>query len=369
MPVVVLEKESAVGGHQSSHNSGVLHSGVYYKPGSLRAQTCVEGARLLALYCEQRGIAVERRGKLIVAVDRAELGRLDELHARGVANGVDGLELIDGAGIRDIEPHVRGLRALHVPSAAVVDFAQVTATLARDTQERGGEVRCDVTVQAVHDHGTTASVVSDLPTITATAVIVCSGLWSDHLAMSAGAPRHPRIVPFRGDFWQLRPQRAGLVRGLVYPVPDPSLPFLGVHATRRVDGSVWLGPSAVLALSREGYRRGARRRRDIADLARDPAVWRLLARHWRHGITELARDRSLRLLVRAARRYIPELRVDDLVPGPSGVRAQAVDERGRLLDDFATWRKGAVLCVRNAPSPAATASLAIARLVADQLKA
>jgi L-2-hydroxyglutarate oxidase LhgO len=320
-------------------------------------------------FCDRHGIVVEHRGKLIVAVDRSELSRLDDLYSRGVANGVAGLELVDGARISDIEPHVHGLSALRVPSAAVVDFAQVTAALSRDVQERGGEVRCDVTVHTVHSDGTTASVVTESGTITAAAVVVCAGLWSDHLAMSAGGPRHPRIVPFRGDFWQLRPQRETLVRGLVYPVPDPNLPFLGVHATKRVDGTVWFGPSAVLALSREGYRRGARRRRDIADLARDPAVWRLLTRHWRHGVTELARDRSLRLLVRAARRYIPELRVDDLLPGPSGIRAQAVDARGRLLDDFATWRKGAVLCVRNAPSPAATASLAIARLVADQMEA
>jgi L-2-hydroxyglutarate oxidase LhgO len=367
--VTVLEKEGRVGAHQSSHNSGVLHSGVYYTPGGLRARTCVEGARLMEDFCDTHGVALEHRGKLIVAVERGELGRLDDLHARGVANGVRGLELIDGDAITQVEPHVRGLRALRIPGAAVVDYSQVTDALAADVQQRGGDVRCGVAVDAIHNREGGAEVITAAEAFTATAVIVCAGLWSDRLAVSAGAPRHPRIVPFRGDFWQLRPQRTELVRGLVYPVPDPRVPFLGVHATRRIDGTVWLGPSAVLALSREGYRRGARSRSHIADLAGDAAVWRMLARHWRSGVTELVRDRSRRLLVRAAQRYIPELRRDDLTPGPCGIRAQAVDARGRLLDDFATWRDGAVICVRNAPSPAATASLAIARLVADLLEA
>jgi len=366
LDLVVLEKEADVARHQTGHNSGVVHSGIYYTPGSLRARTCVAGAAALLAWCDERGVPVQRRGKLIVAAAEVELPRLEELRRRGEANGV-AARVLDGAQMREIEPHVTGLRALHVPSTATVDFVAVARALADEVHERGGRVRCGVAVRRVDAGGGRGAVVeTDQGDLPADAVVACAGLQSDRLAREAD-PGGPAVVPFRGDYWVLRPERAHLVRGLVYPVPDPALPFLGVHATRRPDEAVWLGPNAVPTLAREGYARGARNAEDLRDLARDARVLRLMARHWRAGVAELARDRSPRLLVRALRRFLPELTAADLLPGPCGIRAQAVDRRGRMIDDFVVSRSGRAVHVRNAPSPAATASLAIARLVADQV--
>jgi L-2-hydroxyglutarate oxidase LhgO len=365
--VLVLEREPALAAHQSGRNSGVVHSGVYYAPGSLRAQTCVTGARLLERFCAERGVPLVRRGKVIVATREDELPRLDELLRRGRANGVAPLHMVDSAELAEVEPGVRGLRALHLPEVASVDFAWVSRQLAADIAERGGEVRCSSAVERIDVAGSSAVAVTAEARFPARVAILCAGLWSDRLARACGAPVFPRIVPFRGDFWLLRPGRDAMVRGHVYPVPDPALPFLGVHATRRADGSVWLGPSSVLALTRDGYHRGARDLRVVSDIALSAATLRLLARHWRHGVTELLRDHSRRLLVRALQRFLPELTGDDLLPGPRGIRAQAISADGRLLDDFVTWRRGPVYAVRNAPSPAATAALAIAQLVAGDL--
>jgi (S)-2-hydroxyglutarate dehydrogenase len=366
--LTVLEKEREVGAHQTGHNSGVVHSGVYYMPGSLRARTCVVGSQMLVAWCAERGVPVQRRGKLIVAVDEDELPRLEELRRRGEANGVE-TRLLDAAAMREVEPHVAGLRALQVPSTATVDFRLVARALADEVHERGGAVRCGVRVRRLRADGSAAAVVeTDQGDVTVDAAVVCAGLQSDRLAREV-EPGGPSVVPFRGDYWVLRPERADLVRGLVYPVPDPALPFLGVHATRRPDEAVWLGPNAVPALAREGYRRGALDRHDLGEMARDAGVLRLMARHWRSGLAELARDRGPRLLLRALRRYLPELRLEDVLPGPCGVRAQAVSRDGRLLDDFLVSGAGRVVHVRNAPSPAATACLAIARLVADEVDA
>jgi len=339
--VVVLEREPFLAAHQSGRNSGVIHSGAYYVPGSLRARSCVSGARLLEEYCEQRRIPLRRCGKVIVAGSAAEVPGLEEIHRRGVANGVAELTRLGPEQLAEIEPHVRGVAALHLPRVAAVDYAAVTRELAADVAERGGTVRLGVEATGIAVQGDATLVGTADRTLRAGAVVVCAGLWSDRLATAAGAPRQPRIVPFRGDFWVLRADRDALVRGMVYPVPDPALPFLGVHATRRADGEVWLGPTAVLALQRDGYRRGAVRWADVAEMATDTDVARLLLRHWRTA--------------------------DDVLPGPCGIRAQALGPSGRLLDDFVTWQRGPVLCVRNAPSPAATASLAIARLVVDRL--
>jgi (S)-2-hydroxyglutarate dehydrogenase len=366
LALTVVEKERDVAAHQTGHNSGVIHSGVYYTPGSLRARTCVAGAGMLVDYCRERGVPVQHRGKLIVATRPDELPRLAELQRRGEANGVTTRLLDSVEAMREVEPHVTGLRALHVPATATVDFPAVARALADDIHQRGGAVRCGVTVRRLATRAGGAVVETDQGDLEVDAAVACAGLQSDRLARDAD-PGGPAVVPFRGDFWMLRPERAHLVRGLVYPVPDPALPFLGVHATRRADGSVWLGPNAVPALAREGYRRGAVDRDDLRDLLRDTRVLRLMARHWRMGAGELARDRSPRLLVRALRRYLPELQVDDVVPGPCGIRAQAVSRDGRLLDDFVVARDGHVVHVRNAPSPAATACLAIARLVADEV--
>jgi (S)-2-hydroxyglutarate dehydrogenase len=366
--VTVLEQEAAVGAHQSGHNSGVVHSGVYYAPGSLRARCCVEGGRALRQLCAEGGVPLVERTKLIVATRPAELAGLAEIHRRGTANGVAGLRLLSGREITEVEPHVAGVRALLVPRVGVVDFAAVTRALAGAVTAAGGEVRTGVRALAVAPQRGGARVRTDRGDLEASTVVLCAGLWSDRLGRAAGVETGLRIVPFRGAYWVLHPRRAGLVRGLVYPVPDPALPFLGVHATRRADGAVWLGPSAVLALSRRGYRRGDVDGHDLRHLAGDPAVWRLCARHWRAGVTGLLRDRSRTLAAGALRRLLPEVRAADLLPGPSGVRAQAVDARGRLVDDFVLARRGAVVAVANAPSPAATAALAVARRVADEVQ-
>ena len=308
------------------------------------------------------------RTKLIVATRREELSRLDEIHRRGVANGVDGLYLVAGDGIAEHEPHAAGLRALVVPRVGVVDFAAVAEALARALTAAGGEVRTGVRVLGVDPDAGGVRVRTAAGELRARAAVICAGLWSDRLARAAGIDTGVRVVPFRGDYWLLREGREGMVRGLIYPVPDPALPFLGVHATRRVDGAVWVGPSAVLALARRGYRRGAVDAADLRAMATDPAVWRLCARHWRAGASGLLQDRSPHLLARALRRLLPGVTAADLRPGPSGVRAQAVDGRGRLVDDFVLARRGPVVVVANAPSPAATASLAVARLVADELE-
>jgi (S)-2-hydroxyglutarate dehydrogenase len=360
----VLEQEPEVAAHQSGHNSGVVHSGVHYLPGSLRARCCVEGARALRELCAELGVPLVERTKLIVATRPSELPRLEEIHRRGAANGVAGLRLAGPGEIAEIEPHATGLRALVVPRVGVVDFAAVTRALAAAVTATGGEVRTGVRALAVEPRAGGVRVRTVTGALEAGAAVICAGLWSDRLARASGVDTAVRVVPFRGDYWLLRPGRERMVDGLVYPVPDPTLPFLGVHATRR-GGAVWVGPSAVLALSRRGYRRGAIDGGDLRALVADAAVWRLCARHWRAGVSGLLLDRSRRLLARALRRMLPEVTADDLLPGPSGVRAQAVDGRGRLADDFVLACRGPVVVVANAPSPAATASLAVARLVAD----
>ena len=367
--LAVLDKEPAVGTHQTGRSSGVVHRGVYYAPGSLKARLCVDGAARLLGYCEGRAIPVLRCGKVVVATDDSELPRLEELHRRSLANGVPAVELIGAERLRELEPHVAGVRALHSPETSVVDFGRVARAFADDVRSAGGEVLLGRSVDGFLRRSGATLVETSGGELEAGRVVVCGGVYADRLAALTGAPAEPRIVPFRGDYVVLRPERRELVRGLVYPVPDPAFPFLGVHTTVRPDGDVWLGPNAVLALAREGYRRRDVSLRDVRDTLRTPGFRRLVRKHWRTGAAETARDLSLRLFVGAARKLLPALLTSDVVPGPAGIRAQALTPDGALVDDFVFHEADGVVHVRNAPSPGATSSLAIAEVIADRVEA
>lgn len=366
--VVVLEKEQQVASHQTGHNSGVVHAGLYYEPGSLKARLCRRGMDLLRSYCAEREIAYDACGKVVVATEDSELERLQRIFERSVANGVPGVQMVDRTRLREIEPHAEGIAALHSPQTAIVDYRAVARAFAADVVAAGGEVRLGATVVGVRDDGARPAVeLDDGSRVESDVVVVCAGLQADRLARASGQPLSPRIVPFRGEYWALRRERIGLVNGLIYPVPDPSLPFLGVHLTKRIDGAVLVGPNAVLASAREGYRRRDVDVRDLREMLRFGGMWRLMGRYWRVGAGELSRSASRRLFVEAARRYVPELRADDVVPAPAGVRAQAVDPDGSLVDDFRLAATRRVAWVRNAPSPAATSSMAIAEELLSRL--
>ena len=365
--VVVLEKESGPARHQSGRNSGVIHSGVYYRPGSLKARFAVRGSAEMVKFCAEHGIPHQVTGKLIVATERAELPRLHALVQRGRENGIPVREL-GPAQIAEYEPHVSGLAAIHVGTTGVCDFGAVAAELARLVSDAGAEVR----------YGAEAAVVDRRPgvgvavrtaagaVVRARAMVNCAGLHSDRVARLAGDAPPVRIVPFRGEYHELSPARAGLVRGLVYPVPGPAFPFLGVHLTRGVDGSVHVGPNAVPALAREGYRRSTVHPRDLAEALGYRGTWRIARRHWRYGAGELRRSLSKAAFTEAVRRLLPEVTAEDLLPAPAGVRAQAVGPDGTLVDDFLITEAPHTVHVLNAPSPAATASLPIGREVAGR---
>jgi L-2-hydroxyglutarate oxidase len=367
--VAVLERERRVAAHQTGHNSGVVHAGLYYAPGSAKALLCREGKRRLEAYCEKRAIPIEHPGKLVVALHESELPRLAALRERGAANGVDGLEEIGAERMREIEPHVAGIRALWSPRTGIVDFARVAVEYADDVRARGGSITlsCPVTGIRRRSGGMVASVPGG--EIRAAMVVACAGLWADRVAAMSGDQTSdaPRIVPFRGDYYRLAPAAADLVRGLIYPLPDPRFPFLGVHLTRRIDGEVWAGPNAVLAFRRDGYRRRDVSLRDLASTLAYPGFLRLAGRYWRMGAAEMWRDASRAAFARELQRYLPELRADQLTFGPSGVRAQALARDGTLLDDFDLAARPGVLHVRNAPSPAATSSLAIGERLASRV--
>ena len=367
--IAVLDKEPVVGFHQTAHSSGVVHRGVYYAPGSLKARLCGEGSRRLLAYCEEREIPIVRCGKVVVATSEEELQRLAELHRRAVANGVPGVELIGPERLRELEPHVAGLRALHSPETAVVDFSLVAEAYGRDVTDAGGELLLAHEALRFSRRGDTTAIETTAGDVEAARVVVCGGVYADRLAASTGAEEEPRIVPFRGDYLVLRPEARHLVRGLVYPVPDPAFPFLGIHTTVRPDGAVWLGPNAVLALSREGYRRRDVALRDVREILRSRGFRRLARRHWRMGAAETMRDLSTKRFVAAARKLLPELEVGDVLHGPSGIRAQALAPDGTLVDDFVFHEADGVVHVRNAPSPGATSSLAIASVIADRVAA
>ena len=366
--LAVLEREPELAFHQSGHNSGVVHAGIYYPPGSLKARLCREGKEALESFCAAHGIPLQRVGKLIVALTDGEFPRLAELSDRGTANGVPGLEVVGPERLRELEPHAAGLRALWSPSTAVVDFRQVALALADDIRDRGASVQTGREVLGIERRPEAIVLSTTGGTVKARSVIACAGLWSDRVAALAGdlGPDAPRIVPFRGDYYTLDEGARRLVRGLIYPVPRPGFPFLGVHLTRRIDGEVWAGPNAVLAFSRTGYRRRDVSVRDLAATLTHPGFLRLASRFARTGLGELWRDVSKGAFFADVRRYVPELRIEQLRPGPSGVRAQAVRRDGTLLDDFDLATSGRILHVRNAPSPAATACLAIGATMAQR---
>ncbi len=363
----VLDKEPSIGQHQTGHNSGVLHSGIYYAPGSLKAKLCVQGQRELYSYCEQKGIPTDRCGKVIVASDDSEVPRLEDLMQRGTANGVQGLEMIGPEQLKDLEPHCVGVKALWSPNTGIVDYSRVARAYADDIRESDGEVLPCYAVNKFSERPARVVLETSAGEVEAKHVVACAGLHADRVARMTGAPRDPRIVPFRGDYWVLRPDRSYLSRNLIYPVPDPSFPFLGVHFTRRLDdGSVWLGPNAVLAFAREGYRRLDFRPRDLAEALTYSGFQKLAGKFWQTGMTEMVRDFSKQAFLKSLQVYIPELEMSDLLPGPSGVRAQALGPDGALVDDFVFNTQGnRIVHVRNAPSPGATSSLAIGRMIAD----
>ena len=370
MSVMVVDKEARVAAHQSSHNSGVIHAGVYYAPGSLKARLCLQGRAALEDFAEGHGIPVERCGKVIVALDNRELGRLATLHDRAVANGVTGVRALGPSELAELEPHVAGVRALHVPTTSIVDFELVARAYADEVRARGGVVLLGHRVDALREDGGAGGGVvlqTSQGDVRARLVVTCAGLHADRLAAAGdrGSDRGPapgaevRIVPFRGDYYTLRPSARGLVRGLVYPVPDPALPFLGAHFTRRIDGEVWAGPNAVLAFALEGYGRTTVNLRELGSTLGYPGFRRLARRYWRTGSAEMWRDLVKPAFVRELRRYVPDLSSADLTFGPSGVRAQAVASDGSMVEDFAIDESDHVIHLRNAPSPGATSSLAI----------
>jgi L-2-hydroxyglutarate oxidase len=362
--LVVLEKETDLAAHQTGHNSGVIHAGLYYKPGSLKATMATRGRELLEIFCQEHGVRFERCGKVVLATHEAEVPRLDELERRGRANGLRGLTRVSIAELRAREPHAGGVAALLVPETGIVDYAQVVRAYAGEVGRRGAEVRTAARVTGIERRSGRVIVESTAGSFEARVIVGCAGLESDRVARMAGVEANVAIVPFRGEYWMLVPDRAKLVRHLIYPVPDPAFPFLGVHFTRRIAGGVEAGPNAVLAFKREGYSRSSFDVRDAWDIARWPGFWRMARRHWKSGLREQARSLDRRAFARACAALVPEVRPEDLAPAGAGVRAQAIARDGSLVDDFAFAEGERMVHVLNAPSPAATASLAIGEEVA-----
>jgi L-2-hydroxyglutarate oxidase LhgO len=366
--LAVVDKEHEVALHQSGRNSGVVHAGLYYAPRSLKASLCREGREALLRYADEHGIPYRVTGKLVVALDESELPRLEQLEQRGVGNGLVGLRKLGPEEFQEHEPHVRGVRALHVPETAIIDFREVARAYAADLRARGGGLLLGREVTGLDRRRGGWRVLAGGGELAARRLVICAGVHGDRLAARAGRPAAGyRIAPFRGDYFTLTREAAALVRGLVYPVPDPGFPFLGVHFTRRMDGAVWAGPNAVPALAREGYRRRSVNARDAWQLLSYPGLWRLARRYWRTAVAEIWRDTVKRAALRDMQRYVPELGLGDISFGPCGIRAQALARDGALADDFLLDEADGALLVLNAPSPAATSSLAIGRRLAQQL--
>jgi L-2-hydroxyglutarate oxidase len=366
MTLAVLEKENALATHQTGHNSGVIHSGLYYKPGSLKAKNCAEGRDSLYRFCAERGIPFERCGKLVVATSEKEIPALDELERRGRANGLDGLERLDSAGLRSHEPNVVGIQGLFVPQTGIVDFVTVTQAYAEEIRSRGGQIRTSCRVDRVRRLKDGFVLSTSSGDLSCNHLINCAGLQSDKVARRCGVDPGVRIIPFRGEYYVVEPSRRQLVRNLVYPVPDPAFPFLGVHFTRKISGEVEAGPNAVLAFKREGYSRTSFSPVDFFEIVSSPGFIKLAQDYWKIGFNEYRRSFSKSLFTRDLRRLVPGLRKPDVVRGGAGVRAQAVDRDGKLLDDFSIFEGDNMVHVLNAPSPAATASLSIGRTIAEK---
>ena len=365
LKLVVLEKEHELAQHQTGRNSGVIHSGIYYTPGSLKAKACVAGKARLLRFCDEHGVSYELCGKVIVATHEEELPRLEQLYQRGLANGVPGLEMIGPERLHEIEPYAVGIKALYSPTTGIVDYGQVAQAYAREVTSHGGEILLDHEVSSIEQRNGHYRLSTPADIVEARYVIGCAGLYADRVARLNGMLSTPQIVPFRGDYYVLQRERASMVRGMIYPVPDPRFPFLGVHFTRRMNGDVWLGPNAVLAFAREGYRRFDINLGEVWETLRYRGFRRLALKYWRVGLEEMYRDFNKAAFLKALQRYVPDLRLADLLPGSAGVRAQALAPDGTLVDDFVVNHEGGQLHVRNAPSPAATSSLAIAEMIVD----
>jgi L-2-hydroxyglutarate oxidase len=365
--VAILEKESTIGQHQTGHNSGVIHAGVYYAPGSLKARLCTEGRLKTYEYCEEKGIPFEKCGKLIVAIEEEELPRLQNLWERATANGVPGIRMVGPEEIREIEPHSAGIKGIFSPETGIVNWSEVAAAYADDVVQSGGEILTSHEVAGIRRKGDWVLIKTTFDEIIPTRyLITCAGLHSDRVAAMSGADKSPQIVPFRGDYYMLKPEKTYLTKGMIYPVPDPRFPFLGVHFTKRYNGEVWLGPNAVYAFAREGYGKLDVNLRDNLETIFFPGFWKMVGQHWKMGTDEMVRDFSKKLFVETCKRYVPEVTDDDCIPGPSGVRAQALGSDGALVDDFIVQTSDRIFHVRNAPSPAATSSMAIGRAIADR---
>ena len=363
--VAVVEKEPELAQHQTGHNSGVIHSGIYYRPGSWKSRFCVGGKHRLIEFCNQNEIEFEECGKVIVATREDELGRLQDLYERGVANGVPDLEIVEPERLAEIEPHTSGIRALWAPHTGIIDYVQVARAYAGKTQDAGGDIFTGTAVQAVRLGGDVNALETTRGTVLAHHIINCGGLYADRLARMMGEETDVRIIPFRGEYYKLKDQSERLVKGLIYPVPDPRFPFLGVHYTRSIHGYVEAGPNAVMAWAREGYRKSDISIGETAGALTFPGFWKMTAKHWRTGIQEMHRSYRKSVFVNDLRKLIPEIQAGDLEPGGSGVRAQAVSSAGALLDDFHILRGQRALHVLNAPSPGATSSLAIGEYLTD----
>jgi len=373
--VVVLEKETVLASHQSGHNSGVIHSGIYYPTGTLKAKACVAGHRAMLEFCKDQGIPFELCGKVIVALDITELPRLEDLYRRGIANGVQGLELVGPERLHELEPYATGIKAIYSPQTGITDFVKVAHAYAQAIQQNDGEIITNCKVKSVATKGKQiflhciqphSTIRDEYYEIEATYVITCGGLQSDKLSQMNGQKSEIHLLPFRGDYYVLRPEKRHRVRALIYPVPDPRFPFLGVHFTRRINGDVWAGPNAVMAFAREGYQRWKINPKDLLEIVSYSGFWKLAAQYWKMGLVEMYRDYVKAAYLKELQRYIPDLQSDDILPGPSGVRAQALAKDGRLLDDFVIYHRENIVHVVNAPSPAATSSLVLARMIVDE---
>jgi len=362
--IAVLEKEARVAEHQTGHNSGVLHSGIYYKPGSLKAINCRAGKRAMEAFCAEEGIAHDICGKVIVAVTDSELPALQRIYERGIANGIN-CTLIDKARLAELEPHAAGVKAIHIPEAGIVNYRQVCERLAEKVRQGGGEVVFGAKVTAVRHHADGVTAVTPAGEFTASQLVNCGGLHSDRVARLTGQDPGAKIIPFRGEYFTLKPSAHRLCRNLIYPTPDPQFPFLGVHFTRMIDGSVECGPNAVLAFGREGYKFFAVNPRDLLETLTYAGFLRMAAMHWRMGLGEMWRSLNKAAFVRALQRLVPDIRAEDMQPAPAGIRAQAVSPDGGLVDDFLIQEADRVVNVCNAPSPAATASLQIGSMIVD----
>ncbi|HXX74381.1 MAG TPA: L-2-hydroxyglutarate oxidase [Nitrospiraceae bacterium] len=364
--IVVLEKERQLAQHQTGHNSGVIHSGIYYKPGSLKATLAREGNRLMVEFCRTHGIKYDVCGKVIVATETAEVPLLFNLYDRGISNGLS-VKQLGADELKEIEPHAQGITALRVPSTGIVNYREVAETLARIVQERGGDLRLNTKVEAIKQNSVGAVLDTGAGTFHTGFLVNCAGLQSDRVAQLGGVATRMKIIPFRGEYYELKPEKRYLVKHLIYPVPNPNFPFLGVHFTRMIDGGVHAGPNAVLGLKREGYRQVDFSLRDFLEVMTYPAFWKLAKKHWQEGAKEIVRSWSKRAFVRSLQRLIPEIQADDVVPSQAGVRAQALMCDGRLIDDFVLIRGQKSIHVCNAPSPAATASIAIGKAIVSQI--